>query len=90
MCPARRHYQQRERGELILNDEPLTFTPEEAALKVKKSADWLKREAGKRTIPCTRIGRTVSFSEQNLRDLVDGGYCEPKTKKGGSRRRTFR
>ena len=73
-----------------MNDEPLIFTPEEAALRVGKSAAWLKREAGKRAIPCTRLGRTVSFSEKNLRDLVDGGYCEPASKKSGSRRRTSR
>ena len=60
-------------------EEPLVYTPEEAAKVVRvKTAYWLLSNARAGRIPHTRIGKTICFTRQNLVDLVEQGYCDPK------------
>ena len=48
----------------------LLHTPAEAAeiLHVKES--WLRRRAGQRRIPCSRLGKHLRFSDADLRAIV--------------------
>jgi hypothetical protein len=58
--------------------EPLIYDPAQASKRLGcdangrpiKTANWLKTQARAGTIPHTRIGKTICFSEQNLVDLV--------------------
>ena len=57
-----------------LDAEPLLHDADAAierlGLKGRKSAYWLKQEARAQRIPCTRAGKTLMWSEQNLLDIV--------------------
>jgi hypothetical protein len=64
-----------------VNGTPLLYTAEQAAERLGtdehgrpiKSARWLLDMARAGRIPYTRVGKTLCFSERNLRDLVEGG-----------------
>lgn len=72
---------------------PLLYTAQQAAERLGRDANgrllisafWLERRAAARAIPCTYLGRRLCFSEDNLRELIAGAYCDPKT--GGRKRR---
>lgn len=51
--------------------QQLLYTPAEAAeiLAVKES--WLRRQAGLRRIPSTRLGKHLRFSQANLEAIVE-------------------
>lgn len=51
---------------------PLLTTPEAAAV-LRVSSSWLKKAAAAGVVPCTRIGRGVRFSEENLAEIVANG-----------------
>lgn len=53
--------------------EPLLYTAEEASRRLGgiKSANWLKVHARNGSIPFTPLGKTLAWSEQNLRDLIE-------------------
>lgn len=53
--------------------EPLIYNPEQASKRINKlkTANWLKTQARAGRIPHTRLGKTIGFSEQNLRDLIE-------------------
>lgn len=53
--------------------EPLIYNPAQASARLNglKTANWLKTHARTGQIPHTRLGKTICFSEQNLRDLVE-------------------
>lgn len=63
----------------------LIYTAQQAAVRLGvddeghpiKSARWLSDEARAGRIPCRRIGGTLCWSEQDLRDLVEANYCDP-------------
>lgn len=77
--------------------EPLIYTADQASQRLGlrgdgkpiKTARWLLDEARAGRIPCTRLGKTPCFSEQNLRDLIAGNFCDPSDygRKARSRRR---
>ena len=53
--------------------EPLVLTPAQAAVRIGihiVTEYWLKINARHRKIPCTRIGRSIGFSEENIRAIV--------------------
>lgn len=58
--------------------EPLIYNPAQASVRLGcdengqpiKTENWLKTQARAGKIPCTRLGKTICFSEQNLRDLI--------------------
>lgn len=49
----------------------MVYTPEEAADRIGNvvSAAWLKRKAGRREIPCSRLGK-IGFTQKHLDDIV--------------------
>jgi hypothetical protein len=65
--------------ELAAVGAPVLYSPEEAAeILPGKSAYWLKRNAGKGTIPCTRLGRTVMFTPADLSEIARAGARKPQ------------
>lgn len=54
------------------------YTPAQAAEVLTVKESWLRRKAGKRSIPCTFVGRHLRFSEQNLRDIASAGSRPPR------------
>ena len=51
--------------------ETMVYTPEEAAARIGNvvSAAWLKRKAGRREIPCSRMGK-IGFTQKHLDEIV--------------------
>ncbi|WP_189159781.1 helix-turn-helix domain-containing protein [Lentzea pudingi] len=56
---------------LCSSGQQLLYTPAEAAeiLAVKES--WLRRQAGLRRVPSTRLGKHLRFSHANLEAIVE-------------------
>lgn len=50
------------------------------------SEDWLKRKAGLGEIPHTRLGRYAYWSDENIAQLIQESFCDPKNY--GRKRRT--
>jgi hypothetical protein len=53
--------------------EPLVYTPAQAARMVATTEAWLRRKAGQGRIPCTRIGKRLGFTRDDLTAIVDAG-----------------
>ena len=49
---------------------PLLYTTTEAAELLKVSKVWLQKATAARAVPFRRLGRTVRFSEDDLRQIV--------------------
>jgi hypothetical protein len=52
---------------------PLLFTPAQAALRLAVPESWLRRQAGRRLIPRTFLGKHLRFSEADLTDIAHVG-----------------
>jgi hypothetical protein len=60
---------------------PVLYSPEEVEqlrLLPEVTANWLKRKAGLSLIPCTRLGRTVMFSADDITEIARSGAQRPK------------
>lgn len=55
------------------------YTPAEAAERLKVTESWLKKRVAARTIPHTRIGRHIRFSDNDLAALVAQSEVSPST-----------
>lgn len=53
------------------------LTTAEAAERLSVSPTFLKRAAAARTLPHTRVGRFVRWSEADLEQIVAAGACRP-------------
>jgi len=49
------------------------MTTQEAADLLNVSYDWLKKATQKRTVPHTRMGRSVRFSQAQIDDIIANG-----------------
>ena len=58
---------------LAPRDEPLLFTPEQAARLLGVKPSWLRRKAAARAIPCTFIGKHLRFSHADLDAIIAAG-----------------
>jgi hypothetical protein len=60
----------------------LLYTPAEAAERLGGvvTEAWLRRKAGERTIPCTRLLGNLGFSERNLAEILEQFHSPPKTR----------
>jgi len=58
----------------LTDAEPLLRDADQAIIRLgllgKKSAYWLKEQARAQRIPCTRVGKTLMWSEQDLLEIV--------------------
>jgi excisionase family DNA binding protein len=62
-----------------LRDEPLVYTPEEAARLLGVKPSWLRRKAAARAIPCTFLGKHLRFSRADLEAIVAAGEQAPRS-----------
>jgi hypothetical protein len=54
------------------------YTAEEAAeFFPDKTANWLKTQARQGKIPCTRIGRTYSWTDADISEIIAAGRQRP-------------
>lgn len=53
--------------------QALLYTPAQAAELLAVKESWLRRKAGRRTIPCTFLGKHLRFSDENLRTIIESG-----------------
>ena len=54
--------------------ERVLYTPKQAADLLQVGESWLRRQAGKRKIPCTFLGRTVRFSPADAAAIVTAAH----------------
>jgi excisionase family DNA binding protein len=57
--------------------EALLFTFEEAARRLSMSESWLRKQVANRAIPHTKLGRSVRFTEDQLRRIIAIKSVEP-------------
>lgn len=57
---------------------PQLYTPAQAADLLAVPESWLRRQAGQRRIPSTRIGKHLRFSATDLGDIVAAGHRQPR------------
>ena len=53
--------------------KPLAYTPAEAVKRIGSelvTESWLRRQAGRRTIPSTLVGGRLGFSEDNIAQII--------------------
>jgi hypothetical protein len=54
------------------DSEPLVHTPAEAAKRIGIVTErWLRRKAGERRIPCTRMGRAIGFTDEDIQAIIE-------------------
>jgi hypothetical protein len=60
----------------------LLYTPAEAAVRLGGvvTEAWLRRKAGERKIPCTRLMGYLGFSERDLAEILDLFHSPAKTR----------
>jgi hypothetical protein len=51
-------------------DEPVLYTPAEAAHLLRVRESWLRRRAAARLVPCTFLGKHLRFSPTDLATIV--------------------
>jgi len=57
-------------------DGQLLYTPQEAATMLRIPESWLRRKAGQRKIPSTRLGKHLRFSDTDLAHIVAHAAAE--------------
>lgn len=72
-------------AELIKAGAPVMYDPEQAGPIVGHTANWMKIKARKNLIPCTRVGRKIMFTPQDLADLAAMGRQRPQMAAATSR-----
>lgn len=49
---------------------PSLLTVDEAAELLSVPASWLRKRVAERKVPCTRLGRHVRFTREQLQDVI--------------------
>ncbi|WP_083267847.1 helix-turn-helix domain-containing protein [Lentzea guizhouensis] len=58
----------------------LLYTPGQAAVILTVKESWLRRQAGQRRIPSTRLGKHLRFSHADLDAIVASAQCATRTR----------
>jgi excisionase family DNA binding protein len=61
------------------------YTPAEAAQLLAVPESWLRRKAGRRLIPCTKLGKHLRFSATDLTQITDTGQQAARLYRRGTR-----
>jgi excisionase family DNA binding protein len=61
------------------------YTPREAAARLAMPESWLRRKAGQRLIPCTKLGKHLRFSPDDLARITQNGAQAARTVTVGHR-----
>lgn len=67
----------------------LLRTPAEAAELLSVKESWLRRQAGRRVIPSTMLGKHLRFSDADLAAITDNGRRPARRPSHGLARRTL-
>jgi excisionase family DNA binding protein len=51
--------------------EPVLLTLDEAAALLSVPASWLKQRVARHTVACTRLGRHIRFTHEQLTAIID-------------------
>ena len=52
------------------DDDPILYTPAEAAQRLQVRESWLRKKAAARQVPCTFLGKHLRFSPADLAAIV--------------------
>jgi excisionase family DNA binding protein len=66
-------------------DDPLLYTPAEAAQRLRVRESWLRKKAAARQVPCTFLGKHLRFSPADLAAIV-AGAARPAVGRRGRRK----
>lgn len=65
---------------------PHTHSPAEAAALIGISEWTLRKKAGKRLVPCTKVAGRLLFSDQDISQIIAAGNRQPIAKRQPKRR----
>jgi excisionase family DNA binding protein len=65
---------------------PLLYTPGQAAVILAVKESWLRKQAGKRRIPSTHLGKHLRFSHVDLEAIVASAQRTIRTRTRPPRR----
>ena len=71
-------------------DNPLLYTPAEAAQLLKVRESWLRKKAAARQVPCTFLGKHLRFSPTDLATIIAGAAQPPAGRRRRARGSTTR
>lgn len=66
---------------IATDDDIQLYTLDEAALRLKKSPDWITKAVRRGDIPFTRVGQSVLFSPGNLRAFIAMNQVQPRPRR---------
>lgn len=58
--------------------EPFSYDAEEAGAFLGHSADWMKKQARAGNIPCTRVGQSMRWTPEHIREILRMGEQRPQ------------
>jgi hypothetical protein len=58
--------------------EPFSYDAEEAGGFLGRSADWMKKQARAGKIPCTRVGQSMRWTPEHIREILRMGEQRPQ------------
>ena len=58
--------------------EPFSYDAEEAGALLGRSADWMKKQARARKIPFTRVGQSMRWTPEHIREILRTGEQRPQ------------
>lgn len=67
-------------------DAQLLYTPGQAAAILTVKESWLRKQAGKRQVPSTRLGKHLRFSHADLEAIVASAQRATRTRTRPTRR----
>jgi helix-turn-helix protein len=60
-------------------NEPVLFTPEQAAALLQVRPSWLRRRAAARTVPCRFLGKHLRFAREDIAEIAVASRQPPRT-----------
>ncbi|WP_309117563.1 helix-turn-helix domain-containing protein [Saccharothrix sp.] len=63
-------------------DEPILYTPEQAAALLQVRPSWLRRRAAARAVPCRFLGKHLRFTRQDLLEIATASHQPPRANQG--------
>jgi excisionase family DNA binding protein len=79
--PHPRHRDDAHRGTTAASDNPMLYTPTEAAQRLQVRESWLRKQAAARQVPCTFLGKHLRFSTADLATIIAAAARAPVGRK---------
>lgn len=58
--------------------EPFSYDADEAGAFLGRSGDWMKRQAREGKIPFTRVGQSMRWTPEHIREILRAGEQRPQ------------